>query len=371
MKGAGIESKELFLAVEGCGSGPDGKSPAHGRLVATAVRRGRALCCGADGALYISNGYNILRSDDEGAAWRLDCYIPTDFLEGILSGSRLLARLSRRYIAALNILSDGTRVAIARDGVYRARQGETRMERVWKVGRGSRPLNIAVDCADRILFGEYGELPEGVRLYVSDDRGSTFEIAYEFPKGNIRHVHNILCDDHGYWILAGDFGQEPGIAALTQDLKNLDWVSRGDQKVRAVSAIVEPDCLVYGTDSDRERNYIVRFEKQTGRLDILREVEGSSLFATTFGPIQCISTCVEPNPECPSALASLYVRRGRADWWPIASYRKDRFHPIVFQFGTIVLPLSKGRLERPMFSGQGLRGLDGRVIVGKLDTSGW
>ncbi|MSQ13187.1 MAG: hypothetical protein EXR47_03405 [Dehalococcoidia bacterium] len=55
------------------------------------------------------------------------------------------------------------------------------------------------------------------------------------------------------------------------------------QAARTAQVIVEPDSLLYGTNSDVERNAIVRLDKRTGALTRLRDVEGSSLFATSFG----------------------------------------------------------------------------------------
>ena len=291
---------------------------------------GRALYIGRSGELYISRKYTIYRSDDGGATWRLDCFVPALGWKPRIAATRLLRRLLRTYIAALQVLADGTRVAVACDGVYRAAPGETRMSRVFHITRGSRPLNLAID-GDRLLFGEYGSGYESsrVRIYVSEDRGKTFEVGFELPRGDVRHIHNILVDRHHdcYWVLAGDFGRQSGMASLSKDLRTLEWLSRGSQKIRAVGAIMRPDCLIYGTDSDSERNYIMRMDKESGEVSELLEVEGSSLYATTFGPVFAISTCVEPNPACPSRECGLYVSRDGANWQRIVAHRKARYHP--------------------------------------------
>jgi hypothetical protein len=324
---------------------------------------GRALYIGKQGELYIARKYHIFRSDDGGGTWRLDCFVPPAGVKPLLARSRLAARLLRYNIAAFEVLADGTRIAVARDGVYRAAPGETRMSRVFHLQRGSRPLNLAID-GQRVLFGEYGNLlAEEVLLYISQDAGRTFEVGFRFPRGDIRHVHNIQVDPYqgNYWVLVGDSGPHPGIARLSKDLHTLDWLARGSQKCRSVAVLIEPDGLTYGTDSDCERNYIVRIDKQSGQIECLREIEGSSLYATRFGPLQVISTAVEPNPACPSRNSFLYVSRNGADWTPVCSYAKDRFHTKYFQMGTIVLPYSYNSEPRGMFSGQALQGLDDRV----------
>jgi hypothetical protein len=326
--------------------------------------QGRALYIGANSELYVSRRYNIYRSDDWGTTWRLDCHVPASGWKPLAARVRLCARLLRYNIAALQVLRDGSRVAIARDGIYHAGVGETRMSRAFPITRGSRPLNLAVD-GNRVLFGEYGDGYESseVFLYVSEDGGRTFDVGYRFPKGDIRHVHNILVDpyDNHYWVLVGDFDRQPGIAALSKDLKTLEWLCRGSQECRAVGAIMEPDCLLYGTDSDREKNYIVRMDKKDGKRTRLLEVEGSSLYATTFGPIRVISTCVEPNPSCISRECSLYASRDGAVWKRTVVHKKDRYHPIYFQFGALALPYAYHAEARGMYSGQAVEQVDDKV----------
>lgn len=325
---------------------------------------GRALFIGENGDYYVAGGYKILRSDDGGRSWRLDCRLPEKGWKPWAARSRLAARLLRYYVAAFRVLEDGSRIAVAREGVFRAGPGEKDMVPVFRLARGSRPLNIAAD-GRRVLFGEYGSGLESaeVHVYVSDDWGRSFQVGYSFPRGDIRHVHNILVDPHAghYWVLVGDFGRQPGIGALSKDLKTLDWIARGSQRCRAVGAVIEKDCLVYGTDSDRERNYIVRLDKRSGNIETLLEVEGSSLYAARFGPVRLISTCVEPNPSCLARECSLYASLDGQEWRRAAVHRKDAFHPVYFQFGALVLPYANNRTGRGMYSGQAVRGLDNRV----------
>lgn len=337
-------------------------------LRATGGTTGRALYIGPAGELYIARRYEIYRSDDWGTTWQLNCFVPKSGWKPLIAKSRLGARLLRYYIAAFQVLADGSRVAVARDGLYRAGPEEIRMSRVFRITRGSRPVNLAVDDS-RVLFGEYGNLDAcEVFLYVSEDRGKTFDVGYRFPKGDIRHVHNILVDPHhdGYWVLVGDFGRQPGIASLSKDTQTLEWLNRGSQEYRAAAALVEPDCLIYGTDSDRERNFIVRLDKQSGQSNELLELEGSSLYAATFGPVRAISTCVEPNPTCQSRECSLYASWDGADWKQVLVHRKDPYHSKYFQFGTIVLPYAYHAQPRGMYSGQAIRCKDDRVSFVEL-----
>jgi hypothetical protein len=327
---------------------------------------GRALFIARDGRCYISRKYEIFASDDWGATWRLDCRVPPVGWKPWVAAVKPLARLLRYNIQAFQVLEDGTRLAVARDGIYRAEAGEITLRRVFKVTRGSRPLNLCAD-GSRLLFGEYGDGfgNSEIFLYVSEDRGKTWEVGYSFPPFNIRHVHNILVDplENHYWVFVGDYGQETGIGVLSKDLQHIEWLIRGCREARAVGAIIHPDCLLYGTDLDLGENHLIRLEKRSGKLTKLMRLEGSSLYATSYGPCHAISTSVEPNPTCPTKECSLYISRDGDRWNRVFTHRKDFLSPLFFQMGCLVLPYSNYDKPRGMFSGQAVVGAHDRTTL--------
>ena len=332
---------------------------------------GRAQYIAQDGTLYISRGYKVYRSKDAGTTWGLDAAIPADFTKRFLARFRYSSRLLRYYIAGLGILSDGTRLVIARDGIYRAPYGSSKMDRVFRIVRGSRPLNLGVGRENRVVFGEYGWNRERseIFIYVSDDEGRSFQVGYVFKPGEIRHVHNVVYDPFldRYWVLAGDFGKEPGIGLLERDFTRLEWLARGDQMARAVGVIVEPDYLLFGTDSELQQNYIIRMDKASGTLHKLRPVEGTSLFAARFGPARAISICVEPSRVNRERNSKLYASRDGEAWAPLCGYPKDFLPFLFFQYGTLVLPQSVCARPIGMYSGQAVSGLDNRACVVSFD----
>jgi hypothetical protein len=333
---------------------------------------GRALLIATDGRCYISRKYDILSSDDWGENWRLDCRVPSTGWKSLAARSAVAARLLRYYISAFQVLEDGSRVAVARDGLYRAEPGEEYMTRVFTITRGSRPLNLTVD-GSRLIFGEYGSDLESteVFIYVSEDRGKTWHVGYRFPTGDIRHVHNIIPDpwENNYWITVGDYGRQSGIGILSKDLQKIDWIKRGEHECRAVGVIVEKDCILYGTDSNSSNNFIIRLDKQTAKYTKLQEIEGSSLYAARFGPVYGISTCVEPNPACPSRECSLYISRDGDAWRRIQPHKKDWYHVILFQFGALILPFACNAQPKGMFSGQAVVGAHDCVTLINFDDN--
>ncbi len=333
---------------------------------------GRALYIAANGSLYCSQVYNILRSDDCGVSWTLDASVPRVGWRSWLGNRSLPSRLLRYYVAAFQVMDDGARIAVARDGVYRAEPGEINMRRVFRVNRGSRPINITVDGI-RVLFGEYGNgyERERVAIYASEDGGRHFDVAYNFPRGSLRHLHNVQVDpfDDCYWVFAGDFDAQPGIMRLSKDFRSSDWIRSGDQKSRAVSAFIEKNDIVYGTDSDQEQNFIVRVNKNTGRLTELLKIEGSSLHAAKFGDFFAISTCVEPNPVCTAKECALYLSKDGDSWRRFFPLSKDRFHPFLFQFGELTLPYCRYNRNIGMFSGQSVKNAHNLLTIFEIEQS--
>ena len=335
--------------------------------------RGRSLYVDHVGTIFSARRNQIFRSVDWGKHWSLDCVVPSSPLKSAVALHRLGARLLRHDLSAMALLPDGSRIAVARDGIYRAGARETVMTRSFAIERGSRPLNIHTGPDDTVVFGEYGGNPQRheVHLYASDDGGVRFEPAYTFAAGDIRHIHNVLYDDNldKYWVLAGDYGDEPGIALLDRDFRTLEWVARGTQKARVVSAIVEADGLLFGTDTELEKNTIVRLDRRTGRLSTLLEIDGASLFATRFGDLRLIASDVEPSAVNPSRMARLYASFDGDRWDVLDSREKDMWSMHYFQFGTFVLPYSDYRGGRGCYSGQALRGFDGDLRVFETENA--
>jgi hypothetical protein len=298
-----------------------------------------------------------------------DCALALDLKRGAFGRSRLLTRLFRLEIMALRRLGDGARVAIARDGIYRAEPGETRMRRTFRFEAG-RPLDLAVDGAGRLVFGEYrsNEERRPIRVYASDDGGRSFEVKHVFAAGEIRHVHSVTWDPHlrRCLVTTGDYGDECGIAVLHDDLEGIEWLVRGGQRFRAAAILVDERFITYGTDSHVEYNEILRIEKASGRPESLCAVEGSSLYAARFGQVRAISTAVEPSAVNFSREVSLYLSADGEHWKRAVVERKDRWHALL-QFGTLVLPHSEGDTSWGAFGGQALERIDGQTLLISFD----
>jgi hypothetical protein len=351
-------------------------APQEQRLLTRMVKPypARALLARRDGTFFVGRNCHIYRSGDDGATWSFVTTLPRNLTRRIAEFSRLGCRLLRHEVKALGLLSDGTHVACDRVGVYRAGPGEPAMQpcRLEDGGRPAKPpMTITIGLDDRVLWGEYNSAEahgQPIRVYVSDDQGRSYQVAHVFEGGSILHVHNIVYDDKlgHYWVLTGDHGHQPGIGRLSADLKHFDWLVQGQQCYRAVEVFDFGDCLVYGTDSEKEPNAVIRLDKTSGRIERLQELDGSCIYACRFGGLYVITTTVEVSQVNLSRNASIWISRDGERWSRVLTARKDRWHTVYFQFGSFVLPRGTSDKEVMLFSGQALEGYDGKAFIARV-----
>ncbi len=332
--------------------------------------RGRVVTVQPDGLCFLGRRSTVYRSADDGASWTPVLTIPASPLRRAAGWSRLAARLLRHEVRAFFPLPDGGSVAATREGVFFSSGGERRMSPSRMDGEGLTvfpPMCLTVGPDDTVLWGEYWANRDrrAVRLFASRDRGRTFQVVRTFPAGEIKHVHNLYFDPRlgHYWVLAGDHGTEPGIGRLSADYKSFDWLVKGRQTFRAVCMFDLGDHLLYGTDSEKEPNAVIRLEKSSGRFDRVQELDGSCIYACRFGGCYALSTSVEPSEVNHSCEAGLWVSRDLDRWTRVYQARKDRWNATYLQFGSIILPRGESSRETLIFSGQALADIDGRTLV--------
>jgi len=206
---------------------------------------------------------------------------------------------------------------------------------------------------------------EPVSIFASEDKGKSFHPVYTFDTGEIRHIHHVIPStrDSGYWVLTGDYGDEPGIAHLSPCFSTLNWVGRGKQAFRAVHLFEEEGNLLYGTDTELEQNTLIRLSLETGEATPLQPLPGSCLYGTRAGEFKIVSTTVEPSQVNGGNEAEVWVSGETEGWSRILSGKKDGLPGLPFQFGSWVLPTGGCHTPHLFASGQSLVGFDERIVM--------
>ncbi|MGA7081476.1 MAG: hypothetical protein WBQ43_24440 [Terriglobales bacterium] len=214
-----------------------------------------------------------------------------------------------------------------------------------RVQRGIRPLHVTAVPSGNIYWGEYFDNRERaeVHIYVSTDRGYTWQIGYTFPAGSIRHVHNIVYDRWGncLWILTGDDGAECKVLRADCDLRSVEVVLAGNQQARAVAAIPTQDGLYLSTDTPFEKNHVYRLDR-AGEVEQVGDLASSSIFgckvSCKVGDAMFFSTMIEPSTVNTGNEVHLTGSRNGTNWEVLARWKKDNLAMRYFQYGNAFLP---------------------------------
>lgn len=322
--------------------------------------------------IYAAKGYKIYKSTDEGNTWELEGWVDDLKFSLIANTSRLLARFTRAEITTIQILEDGTRVLIARKGIFVADKGEKIYKKTFHVMKGSRPLNMCLDGKENLYFGDYflNHEREEINIYKSENSGKTWEVCYAFPKKTIRHVHGIFYDKYKdlVWFATGDFGNECIIGNTNNGFETIEIFKQGKQKYRAVDLMFYEDFIVYGTDTEVAKNYIYRIDRKDGQEYCLANLQGSVLSSAKTDEGAVISTAVEPSEVNHDVYSHIWFSKDGLKWNELYKAKKDFLPPKLWQYGRFKFPIGAIDNGKLLFSGHALEGLDNKTVIYSLNT---
>ena len=255
--------------------------------------------------------------------------------------TNLTSRLVRDGFHALAVLPSGAMVAAVPGAIITLRLNEKEFHITHKITRGTRPLHITAIPSGNIFWGEYFDNPnrDEVHIYASTDAGATWHVAYTFPKGAIRHVHNIVHDPWAncLWLLTGDYGDECRIIRASHDFREIDTVVQGNQQARAVALVPAETGLYFSSDTPMETNAIYHLDRQ-GKLSQLAPLTSSSIYGCRVGHDVFFSTMVEPSQLNPDRSVRIVGGHNGQNWRPLLAWKKDRWPMHFFQYGNAFLP---------------------------------
>ncbi len=316
------------------------------KLRRVAAWRGiRALAWDGD-VLYGCRGYQIVRLHvspqiAENAKWEAVTRFRLVWWRNLTSRSTLSYRLLRDGFHALAVLGSQTMVGAVPGALVTRAADHDEFHVTHQVQRGTRPLHITAVPSGSIYWGEYFDNRERVEvhIYVSTDRGRTWQIAYTFPAGSVRHVHNIVYDRWSdcLWILTGDEGTECKVLRASCDLRSVEVVLSGNQQARTVAAIPTQNGLYLSTDTPSEKNHVYRLDR-VGNVEQVGDLASSSIYGCRVDEAMFFSTMVEPSAVNASREVHLAASRDGTNWQVLARWTKDNLSMRYFQYGNAFLP---------------------------------
>ena len=292
---------------------------------------------------------NLRLQAAESAKWELvACFRPA-WWRNFTSRSALSYRLVRDGFHALAVLEDRTMVGAVPGALVTRIQNGGEFRVTHRIQRGIGRLHVTAVPSGTIYWGEYFDNRQRaeVHIYASTDRGSTWQVAYTFPEGSIRHVHNIVYDRWSdcLWILTGDEGSECKVLRASCDLgsggRSVEVVLAGNQQARAVAAIPTQSGLYLSTDTPFEKNHVYRLDR-AGKVEKVGDLASSSIFGCRVGSwgseAMFFSTMIEPSDVNTGREVKISGSRDGTNWQVLASWTKDNFPTRYFQYGNAFLP---------------------------------
>jgi hypothetical protein len=226
-------------------------------------------------------------------------------------------------------------VGIVKDGLYKALDGLVRPCRVLRSA-------CSADASGNIFFGEYLDNKDRGEIHVYKYAAGTgrVEVVHTFPAGQIRHIHGIYADPFtsSLFCLTGDHENECRILETPDEFRTVNVVGEGDETWRAVSILFTEDAFFYGTDAEFRANNIFRVERESLARRSLAAVDGTVFYSKRIGDDLFFTTTAENAPSQKENAAALWLVGVQGDAQEAAKFQKDRWHPTLFQFGTIHFP---------------------------------
>ena len=303
----------------------------------------RALAWSGD-QLYASHGYQLMRAqilEASSVTWQPVASFRPAWRRRFSVMNRLTVRLFRDGFHALAPLLSGGFVGAVPGAIISVCPQETEFRTTHTITRGTRPLHITAVPGGAVYWGEYFDnaARDEVHIYASTDAGATWAVACTFPKGSIRHVHNIVHDrwQNCLWILTGDYGDECRILRAACDFSRVEPVLQGNQQARAVALVPTEDGLYFSSDTPLEPNFIYRLDRQDA-LSKLAPISSSSIYGCRVRDKVFFSTMVEPSEVNADKNVRIYGGNLVEGWRPLLAWQKDRWPMGFFQYGNAFLP---------------------------------
>ncbi len=271
---------------------------------------------------------------------------------------RLLNRLMRHGIHQVIPLTEDDLLVVVKGKLLFVRDKKINHERLLE--RGSRPLRTGI-CrtpGGSIIYGEYWPNPhrEAVKLYLSRDKGRTWDVLWQSEQSSARHIHLVQpvegAQDEIYFS-TGDYGPEPALFRMNIRTRKLRRIGGGGQAWRMLALLQVERQLVWGSDCEYEQNFIYRFDLDRDELTRLQELPGPAYYAVRDKKGNCyLATTVENRNR---HRACILNSSDGTVWHPLGCFQKDIWPPRYFGYGIIEFIRGQEHLDDVWINLRGLK----------------
>lgn len=219
-------------------------------------------------------------------------HIPTGFSIFWLRNFSILRKLTIRPECVEMVATENRDIcALSAGRILLLTHGERKFKQTMKLthygfgDQGVRNDGI-IDINDStIYFGEYFRNVNGniVRIFRSLNNMRSWEVAYKFQPGQIRHIHAMQKDPYTdkIWVCTGDMDKQSLVAWSDDGFKSIIPIGQGSQLWRVCQLIFTEKAVYWGTDTEIEDIAgIYKMDKNTKEIEKLQKVDGAVFFGT-------------------------------------------------------------------------------------------
>ena len=327
------------------------------------------------GELIATRGRAILVRHTDGS-WHKLAHFPPAYPRDLFGFSRPSARAIRADKANVFVNQKGAALAIRAGVVYALADSGELSFRFPIQGDSVLHGGICEDQSGWSYFGEYFMNPARgeVSIFRLAPDLESWEVAYTFPAGDVRHVHGVYRDPfdaEALWVTCGDAADECYLYRTRDRFATIERIGEGTQQWRAVRLFFTEEAVCWLTDSQLEQNYSCRWDRSTGQLTLGQMMDAPAWYgSTTREGIHLAFTTVEPGPAVRRQTAGIFVSDDAFHWKEIYHFKKDVWRPMkLFKYGVISCPSGEMSNNAFYISGEGLQGLDGISAVFEIGSS--
>ena len=193
-----------------------------------------------------------------------------------------------------------------------------------------------------------------------------FEVAWEFPSREVRHVHAIVQDPAApetVWVLTGDEDHESSFYRTDDDFKTLTKAYNRGQMTRAVDLVFEQGRAVWGMDSPRTASYVIQAPRgELEKAEQVHELPGPAYYMSRneAGALY-LGTTVELPKTMTYRVGHVLGTRPGGCWEDMLQLKKDWFP----QFGIVYFPTGQLPENYLVYSQRALRPYEGHLTIAR------
>jgi len=333
------------------------------------------------GHLYGIEDHYLYRSEDGGRTFEQLGVLPETqrtalkLIEEKFARSKVV-RLIRKNEGPRDVvvLPSGTVLVIGAGAVYRSTDGGRTFDAVYDTHdlgiAPPMPVGATLTADGRVYFGEYiaDRQKHPIRIVEGRNDGREWRVAHTFAPGEIDHVHSVQYDAyrHRVWVCTGDIGDRAQVLFTDDGFRTLNRLGGSTQDWRAVSLLIAPDYLYWGSDDiSADGAGIFRWDFSRSELRRMQFLGKPAYYSTILRDgTMLISTAYEAKSnyvksKSPDPTAEIWASRDGVHWTKVMTVGTNLANPTnpVAPRSSIAFPLG-ARLNEIVYSLMGTEAFD-------------